>query len=244
MTDIGENIISHQIRYDLEIIANLIAPNSKVLDIGCGDCELLKFLKNTKNIDARGLEISQTKVSKALMSGLSVIQGNADDDLSAYPNQSFDYTVLSQTLQATHDPKTVLEEMLRISKFAIVSLPNFAHIKNRLHLLLKGTMPVNKTIPFEWYETPNIHFCSICDFEELCEKLGFRIENKFFLTSKQQLLEPFSKFFLANLFAEYGIFLITKKEFSPTAQEEFAFGKAANLAFKTAPQAALNRDAS
>ncbi len=240
MKDIGQNIISHKIRYDLEIIADLIKPNSKVLDIGCGDGELLQFLKKNKNIDARGLEISQAKVSKALMGGLSVIQGNAENDLNSYPNQSFDYTVLSQTLQATHNPKMVLEEMLRISKFAIVSLPNFAHIKNRLHLLLKGAMPINKTIPFEWYETPNIHFCSIWDFEKLCNQLNFKIEKKFFLTAKKQLLMPFSKFFLANLFAEYGIFLITKKEFSPTLQEEFAFSKSSNLAFKTASRALAN----
>jgi methionine biosynthesis protein MetW len=174
------------------------------------------------------------------MGGLSVIQGNAEDDLNSYPNQSFDYTVLSQTLQATHNPKMVLEEMLRISKFAIVSLPNFAHIKNRLHLLLKGTMPVNKTIPFEWYETPNIHFCSIRDFEKLCDQLDFKVEQRFFLTSRKQLLAPFCKFFLANLFAEYGIFLITKKDFSPTAQEEFAFDKSPNLAFKTSSQGLAN----
>jgi len=239
--DIGQNIISHEIRYDLEIIADLIKPNSKVLDIGCGDGELLKYLKTHKNIDARGLEISQPKVSKALMSGLSVIHGNADDDLSAYPNQSFDYTVLSQTLQATQNPKNVLEEMLRISRFAIVSLPNFAHIQNRLHLLLKGTMPVNKTIPFEWYETPNIHFCSINDFEKLCAELNFKIEKRFFLTAKKQLMTPLFRFFIANIFAQYGIFLITKKEFSPTAQEEFAFGKNENLGFQTSPQVSLIR---
>jgi methionine biosynthesis protein MetW len=241
MKDIGQNIVSHQIRYDLEIIANLIKPNSKVLDIGCGDGELMQFLKKNKNVDARGLEISQQKVSKALMSGLSVIHGNADDDLSAYPNQSFDYTVLSQTLQATQNPKEVLEEMLRISRFAIVSLPNFAHIQNRLHLMLKGTMPVNKTIPFEWYETPNIHFCSIHDFEKLCANLNFKIEKRFFLTSKKQLLTPICRFFIANLFAQYGIFLISKKEFSPTLQEEFAFGRETNLGFGTSPQVSLIR---
>lgn len=239
--DIGQNIISNEIRYDLEIIANLIAPNSKVLDIGCGDGELMKYLKTHKNVDARGLEISQPKVSKALMKGLSVIHGNADDDLSAYPNQSFDYTVLSQTLQATQNPKLVLEEMLRISRFAIVSLPNFAHVQNRLHLLLKGTMPVNKSIPFEWYETPNIHFCSIRDFEKLCADLNLKIENKFFLTAKKQLMTPLCRFFIANLFAQYGIFLITKKEFSATLQEEFAFGKEANLGFRTSPQVSLIR---
>ena len=223
MTYIGQNIIKHQIRYDLEIIANLIKPNSKVLDIGCGDGELLEFLKKTKNINGRGLEISQSQVSKALMRGLSVIQGDAENDLSVYPNRSFDYAVLSQTLQATHNPKEILEEMLRISEFAIVSFPNFAHIKNRLHLLWHGSMPISKTIPFEWYETPNIHFCSINDFEKLCKQLDFVIKEKVFLTSKHKLISFFGHGAIANLFAEYGIFLITKNDFAATNQEEFSF---------------------
>lgn len=221
--NIGQNIVKHNIRYDLEIIAKLINPNTKVLDIGCGDGELLSFLKKNKNVDARGLEISQAQVSKALMRGISAIQGDAENDLSFYPDRSFDYAILSQTIQATHKPKEILEEMLRIAEFAVISLPNFAHIKNRLHLLLKGTMPVNKTIPFEWYETPNIHFCSILDFEKLCEELGFKVCTKVFLTAKHRLLGFLGNDFCANLFAEYGIFLITKKEFAPTAQEEFAF---------------------
>lgn len=238
-TDIGKNIVTHQIRYDLEIIARLIKPGSKVLDIGCGDGELLHFLKKNKNIDGRGLEISQAQVSRALMRGLSVIQGNAENDLSVYPNENFDYAVLSQTIQATQNPKNILEEMLRIARFAIISLPNFAHFKNRLHLLLKGTMPVNKNIPFEWYETPNIHFCSIRDFEELCAKMEFNIEKKVFLTAKHRLISFFGHEVISNLFAEYGIFLITKKEFAPTAQEEFAFRKAIDLALQAAPSASF-----
>ena len=236
MTYNGENIIKHRIRYDLEIIANLIKPNSRVLDIGCGDGELLNFLKNNKNIDGRGLEISQGQVSKCLMRGLSVIQGDAENDLGFYPNRNFDYAVLSQTIQATHNPKKILQEMLRIAEYAVISLPNFAHFKNRLHLLFKGTMPVNKSIPFQWYETPNIHFCSIADFEKLCDDLHFNIEKKVFLTHKHQLISFLKHDMIANIFAEYGIFLITKKEFSPTAQEEFAFDKTMekklNLAFQ------------
>lgn len=230
--EIGQNIANHQIRYDLEIIASLIKENSKVLDIGCADGELLYFLKRNKNVDGRGLEISQEKVARALARGISSIQGNAEDDLSCYPDQNFDYTILSQTLQATHKPKEVLREMLRISKFAIVSLPNFAHFKNRLHLLFKGEMPVNKNIPFQWFETPNIHFCSIYDFEKLCKDLNFEIKKKVFLTSKRPLPNLLNNSAIANIFAEYGIFLITKKEFKPTAQEEFAFGKTAKIAFK------------
>jgi methionine biosynthesis protein MetW len=240
---IGQNIIKHQIRYDLEIIAQLIKPNSKVLDIGCGDGELLEFLKKTKNVDARGLEISQAQVSKALMRGISVLQGDAENDLTFYPNRNFDFAILSQTIQATHRPKEILEEMLRIAEFAIVSLPNFAHFKNRLHLLLKGSMPVNKNIPFEWFDTPNIHFCSIKDFEKLCTELGFVVKKKIFLTAKHQLLGLSSHDSLANFFAEYGIFLITKKESAATASEEFIFQKnpkrKMNIAFQPVPDAAL-----
>lgn len=244
MKSIGKNIVKHQIRYDLEIIANIITNKAKVLDIGCGDGELLDFLKKNKNVDGRGLEISQSQVSQALMRGLSVNQGNAENDLSFYPNHSFDFAILSQTLQAMHNPKEVLEEMLRIAEFAIISLPNFAHFKNRFHLLLKGTMPINKTIPFEWYETPNIHFCSIQDFENLCKNLNFDIKKKIFLTAKHKLISFFHHQTLANLFAEYGIFLITKNEYAPTAQEEFAFKPNLNFAFKDShgslPGAALS----
>ncbi len=235
MTSIGQNIVKHQIRFDLEIIAELIKPNSKVLDIGCGDGELLEFLKKTKNADARGLEISQAQVSQALMRGISAIQGDAENDLTFYPDRSFDFAILSQTIQATHRPKEILEEMLRIAEFAVISLPNFAHFKNRLHLLCKGSMPVNKNIPFEWFETPNIHFCSIKDFEKLCGQLGFSVKKKIFLTAKQQLLGVLGHNYLANFFAEYGIFLITKNELAATNQEEFVFKKTAPFGFKAAP---------
>ncbi len=223
MKEIGNTIVKHKIRYDLEIIANLIKPNSKVLDIGCGDGELLEFLKKTKNVDARGLEISQMQVSKALGRGISAMQGDAENDLQFYPSQSFDYAILSQTIQSTQKPKEILQEMLRIADRAVVSLPNFAHIKNRLHLLLKGTMPVNKNIPYQWYDTPNIHFCSITDFENLCHDLNFTIEHKIFLTNKHRLISFFGHKFIANTFAQYGIFLIKKNDFAATNQEEFSF---------------------
>ncbi|OFW81151.1 MAG: methionine biosynthesis protein MetW [Alphaproteobacteria bacterium RIFCSPLOWO2_01_FULL_40_26] len=239
-TEIGQNIVTHQIRYDLEIIASLIKPNSKVLDIGCGSGELLQFLREKKNVDGRGLEISQQQVSKALMCGLSVIHGDAENDLGFYPDNNFDYAILSQTIQATHDPKKILTEMLRIAEFAIVSLPNFAHFKNRLHLLFKGTMPVNKAIPFEWHDTPNIHFCSIRDFEKLCESLNFSIKKKIFLTAKRRLISFLGHEIIANLFAEYGIFLITKKEFGTVRQEKFAFKNPLNLAFDLTPRAGLS----
>lgn len=222
---IGQNIIRHKIRYDLEIISGLVEEKTKILDIGCSDGELLEFLKKHKKIDGSGLEISQIAVSKALSKGLSVIQGDAENDLTYYPDQKFDYAILSQTIQTTKDPKKMLEEMLRIAKFAIISLPNFANIKNRLHLLLKGSMPVSKSLPFEWYNTPNIHFCSILDFENLCQEMNLTIEKKVFLTSKHKLINFPGSSLMANLFAEYGIFLITKNELLPNSQEEFAFNK-------------------
>ena len=230
----NQNNNSQKIRYDLGVIADLINPNSKVLDIGCGDGELLHFLKNTKNIDARGLEISHKQVSKALIRGLSVIHGNAENDLSIYPDNSFDYAVLSQTIQATQNPPKILLEMLRIANYAIVSLPNFAHIRNRFDLMFKGQMPVNKNMPYQWYETPNIHFCSILDFEKLCNDLDFNIKKKVFLTSNHCLSGIFGNELFSNLFAKYGIFLITKNEFKASYQEEFAFKSIFNLGYKTA----------
>lgn len=232
MKEIGATIIKHKIRYDLEIISSLIKPNSKVLDIGCGDGELLEFLKRTKNVDARGLEISQMQVSRALSRGISALQGDAENDLAFYPSQSFNYAILSQTIQSTKRPKEILREMLRIADYAVVSLPNFAHIKNRLHLLFKGTMPVNKNIPYQWYDTPNIHFCSISDFEKLCTELGFTVERKIFLTNKHRLISFFGHKKIANLFAQYGIFLIKKNSLAPTNQEEFVFS-APNLFAKS-----------
>ncbi len=223
MTTIGDTIVKHKIRYDLEIIANLIKQNSSVLDIGCGDGELLQFLKHSKNVDGRGLEISQMQVSKTLSKGISVIQGDAENDLTFYPDHNFDYAILSQTLQATHRPKEILREMLRIADYAIVSLPNFANIKNRLHLLFKGTMPVNKNIPYQWYDTPNIHFCSIEDFENLCRELNFTVERRIFLTNKHRLISFFGNKIIANLFAQYGIFLIKKNHRTPTFLAEKTF---------------------
>lgn len=208
--EIGNNIAKHKIRFDLEIIASLVKEGSKALDIGCGNGELINFLEKNKKVEAKGIEISSHQVSKALLKGLSVIQGDAEEDLKSYPDKSFDYAILSHTIQATKKPDKILKEMLRIANFAIVSLPNFAHIKNRLHLALKGTMPVNKTIPFQWYETPNIHFCSIKDFKKLCKELDLKVQKEVFMTNNKILKNKF----IANIFAEYAIFLITKDEFA------------------------------
>lgn len=215
----SNNDSNFKLRFDLGFIANLINEKSKVLDIGCGDGELLLNLKHQKKIEGRGIEISHNLVSKALIRGLSVIHGNAENDLAIYPNNSFDYAVLSQTIQATNNPPKILLEMLRIAKYGIVSIPNFAHIQNRFQLMFKGKMPVNKTLPYQWYETPNIHFCSITDFEKLCFDLDIIIEKKIFLTANHHLLGLFSHELFANLFAKYGIFLITRNEFKTTSQE-------------------------
>lgn len=241
MAEIGAAIVKHNIRYDLEIIAQLIKPSSKVLDIGCGDGELLAFLKKTKNIDGRGLEISQMQVSQALSKGISVIQGDAENDLAFYPDQNFNYAILSQTIQATQKPKEILREMLRVAEYAVVSLPNFAHVKNRLHLLFKGTMPVNKNIPFEWYDTPNIHFCSIEDFENLCRELNFTIERKIFLTNKHRLISFFGHKIISNLFAQYGIFLIKKNHLTPKFLEEKIFSPKNIFAKNMAPSLACDQ---
>jgi methionine biosynthesis protein MetW len=232
MQNNSQSIIKNDLRFDLKIIANLIKNNAKVLDIGCGDGQLLYYLKQQKNIDGRGLEISHSLVSKSLIKGLSVIQGNAENDLTIYPDNSFDYAVLSQTIQATHNPPKILLEMLRIAKFAIVSLPNFAHIKNRCDLFFTGRMPVNKALPYQWFETPNIHFCSIIDFEKLCFDLDLIIHKKVFLTNNHRLYSLFAQDFMANLFARYGIFLITKSEFIESGQEEFAIKNIINLKYK------------
>jgi len=223
MQNIGENIVKKHIRYDLEIISQLIMPKSKVLDIGCGDGQLLEFLKSEKNVEGQGLEISQPLVTKTIQRGISAIQGDGETDLEFYPNHHFDYAILGQTIQATKNPKKMLLEMLRIARYAIVSIPNFTHYKNRLQIMFKGVMPVNENLPFTWYDTPNIHFCSIKDFENLCAELNFKIEQKIFLTSKHKLNSLLNFNILPNFFAEYGIFLITRDEIAASTQTEFVF---------------------
>ena len=197
-------------RLDFEIIKNVIKDNSRILDIGCENGELLKFLNKGKKIDGRGLEISQKNVSICLKHGLSVVQGDADKDLVSYPSKSFDFVILSQTLQATHSPEKVLNELVRISKRAIVSFPNFGSWVIRLKLLINGIMPESDLLPYTWYTTPNIHLCTIKDFKKLCNKNSINIEQNFFLNkNRKKITNPIKKLF-NNFFSISGLFVLKK----------------------------------
>ncbi|MDC0351481.1 methionine biosynthesis protein MetW [Candidatus Pelagibacter sp.] len=197
-------------KQEFKIIANNIENNTRVLDVGCGDGVLIEYLKQEKNIDVRGLEISKDKVQTCISKGLTVIEGNAEIDLKQFPNNSFDYVVLSQTLQAFLNPEIVINELLRVGKRAIVTIPNFGFWKVRLHLLFKGTMPVTKTLPDEWYNTPNLHMCTIKDFVKFSKTMNFKIFKSIALNNMNTTKIEKSNLFFKNLFSELGIFLIEK----------------------------------
>ena len=165
-------------RVDLLVVAQMIEPGAKVLDVGCGDGELLRLLAETRGVDGRGIELSREGVNESVAKGLAVVQGDADTDLADYPDDAFDYVILSQTLQATRHPRRVLEHMLRIGRHAVVSFPNFGHWGIRLQLLFGGHMPQTDNLPYSWYDTPNIHFCTIKDFRQLCEQSGAKMERR------------------------------------------------------------------
>ena len=196
------------LRKDLDLIANLVEDNSKVIDIGCGNGELLNFLSKNKNSKIQGLEINQKKVNKCVSKGLSVIQGDADTDLGLYPEKSFDYVILSQTIQATLEPKKILTELTRIGKRVIVSIPNFGFWKVRLDLLIKGKMPITSKLNSTWFETENIHLCTISDFIDLCDQLNLKIKQTVTITSNKQKRCYGKPNKSANIFAEEAIFLI------------------------------------
>jgi len=193
---------------EYKIIADIITENTRVLDVGCNDGSLMEYLKKEKNVDIRGIEISKEKVQICISKGLTVIEGDAEFDLKQFPNKSFDYVVLGQTLQAFINPEIVIKELLRVGSKAIVTIPNFGHWKVRLNLLVKGTMPVTKTLPNEWYNTPNIHMCTIKDFFRFSETMNFEIFRSFALMNKNVSTITRSNLSFKNLFCELGIFLI------------------------------------
>ncbi|MGH6865102.1 MAG: methionine biosynthesis protein MetW [Methyloceanibacter sp.] len=197
-------------RVDLLLIAEMIAPGSRVLDIGCGDGTLLRILADRRAVDGRGIELSQAGVNSCVAQGLAVIQGDADTDLVHYPDLAFDYAILSQTIQATYSPRHVLEQLLRIGKRAVVSFPNFGHWRVRTHLLFGGKMPQTDNLPDRWYDTPNIHLCTIKDFLALCRDAGARVERAVALNAYGRKLGVSMPLFAQNLFGEQAVFLLSR----------------------------------
>lgn len=190
-------------RRDYAIIGELVEPGTRVLDLGCGEGELLAWLKENKDVDGRGVELTTSRVQKAIARGVSVYQGDLESAVDDYPDQVFDYVILSQTLQETRDPRRVLRGMLRVGKHAIVAFPNFGHYSVRLAHLFGGQSPKNKLFPYDWYDSPNIHFLTIRDFEGLAARENWRVERRIFVAGQRQIS------LLPNLLAEIGVFLVS-----------------------------------
>ena len=195
---------------EFKVISELIDEKSRVLDVGCGDGILMEYLLKNKVVDVRGLEISKEKVKKCLSNGLAVVEGDAEYDLKQFPDLSFDYVILSQTLQAFMSPENVIKDLLRVGKKVIVTIPNFGHWKVRVDLLFKGEMPITKNLPYEWYNTPNLHMCTIQDFYNFCNIKGINIFKTISLNGQKTSKITSSNLKFKNLISELGIFLLEK----------------------------------
>jgi methionine biosynthesis protein MetW len=216
MAEVNVNLPPHAVRatdtsrVDLLLIAEMVSRGARVLDIGCGDGTLLRLLAEKRGVDGRGIELSQAGVNSCVAQGLSVIQGDADTDLVYYPDLAFDYAILSQTIQATYNPRLVLEQLLRIGKRVVVSFPNFGNWRVRTQLMFGGKMPKTDNLPDRWYDTPNIHLCTIKDFLDLCSDVGARVERAVALNAYGRKLGVSMPVFAQNLFGEQAVFLLSR----------------------------------
>lgn len=209
-----ERVSDNQARVDLLLVADMVEPECRALDVGCGDGALLEILTRDRRVDGRGVELSQAGVNGCVAKGLSVVQGDADTDLVDYPDDAFDYVILSQTLQATRRPRHVLEQMLRIGRRAIVSFPNFGHWRVRSQLMFRGRMPRTDSLNYSWYDTPNIHLCTIRDFVQLVDEIGASIDRAVALDRNGSKMRVNAPWWAWNLFGEQAVFLLHRRHSS------------------------------